>query len=60
METTTINSNYVDYLFSKLQDSELTTDERINILTEIVMLQSADIDALSMRIYNLTNNNENY
>jgi hypothetical protein len=50
METTTMNYSYFESLFIKLQDEGQTLDDRLNALTEIVLIQSATIDALQIKL----------
>lgn len=45
-----MNYSYFESLFIKLQDEGQTLDDRLNALTEIVLIQSATIDALQIKL----------
>lgn len=50
METTSINFNYYDSLFERLNNCETSDNDRIDILTEIVTIQGTTIDLLEKRL----------
>ena len=50
METTSINFNYYDSLFERLNNCKTSDNDIIDILTEIVKIQGTSIDLLEKKL----------
>ena len=50
MKITSLNFNYFDSLFERLNNCETSDNDKIDILTEIVTIQGTTIDLLEKRL----------